>query len=402
MRPFLFTAALLGPVLVVAFGGCVETTNFIELCDAPDGGKEPCCPIWGNPVHKCEHEAGPETPDAGDEDAAVDAGDEFDGGADDGGTDDGGGSGGGAGGSAVCAGTCVPEIGLDWSKALHVWMGKEGEVPEVQVQAVPAWEGWVDVVFSEPACPACSCDTPEGSCAPPVAWAANSTSCQGPSDPIVTPFDASAGWDGSCTAENPIPAGVLCNGVPCVQSLAVGAPVITEGACTPQPATLPELGRLPPPVRTKALAYAPTPSNDCPSTYNQCIPNPPPGYRLCIHSDMVGATCPAGWPEKHEGWVIAEDPRACTACTCGAPEGAACTALVTAYADAACSDLRTSNLVSSGEPESCFDLIAGTALGSKRAEIVSYTPGTCAPGGGEIVGEKLTMGPATLCCLAEP
>jgi hypothetical protein len=322
---------------------------------------------------------------------------------DGGGEEDAGPSDAGADGSAaLCPGKCVPEKAAGWDGPMIVWMGAEGQVPAVQIDAVPSWEGWVDVTFAEqPTCPTCTCGVPDGSCAPPTAWSASSTVCQDQSPPTVTSFGAPAGWDGSCTAANSIPAGKLCDGGPCVRSLLVEPPVLTAGACTPQPATLPEGGKLPPPVRTKVLGYWPIMTKECGNDYKGCIPSLPPEYKVCMWAEKEDDACPVNWPDKHLGWEVAEDLRACSACTCGSPEGATCSALVTAYSDGACATPQSSTVVSSSSPAKCLDLDWGTALGSKGAEVLSYQPGACAPSGGQLTGAIATKDPAVLCCLQE-
>lgn len=49
----------------------------------------------------------------------------------------------------------------------------------------------------------------------------------------------------------------------------------------------------------------------------------------------------------------------------------------------------------------CFHLPAGTALGSKSAELVVDKLGTCAPSGGELLGAIEPLVPVTLCCQPE-
>ncbi|UQA60069.1 hypothetical protein [Polyangium aurulentum] len=51
------------------------------------------------------------------------------------------------------------------------------------------------------------------------------------------------------------------------------------------------------------------------------------------------------------------------------------------------------------EPAACVPVMEGIAFGSKSAEIISATPGTCGePSGGESIGELTMKVPITACC----
>ena len=114
---------------------------------------------------------------------------------------------GGQGGGAGCPGQCVPLGPADWLGPALLWIGKEGEAPECPPSA-PVESAFVFNDLNAPTlCGACKCDAPSGSCALPTTLTAyNSTSCPAPLGSVSTSFDASAGWDGSCTAASPIPA----------------------------------------------------------------------------------------------------------------------------------------------------------------------------------------------------
>lgn len=73
-----------------------------------------------------------------------------------------------------------------------------------------------------------------------------------------------------------------------------------------------------------------------------------------------------------------------------------------AYADDACVSEVGSLLVSSAEEAKCIDLLVGTALGSKTAEILSYQAGACLPSTSEIIGVAETERAVTFCCAPDP
>jgi hypothetical protein len=57
--------------------------------------------------------------------------------------------------------------------------------------------------------------------------------------------------------------------------------------------------------------------------------------------------------------------------------------------------------VSAGmQPDPCDDLDPGIALAGKMAEISNYTNGSCAPNGGDPVGEIKLDKQVTVCCLS--
>ena len=134
-----------------------------------------------------------------------------------------------------------------------------------------------------------------------------------------------------------------------------------------------------------------------------CVPTDEPseeGFSLCLYSDNEGdPECPPGWPDKRVFYKDYDDSLECTPCMCSDPMGGACSALVSVYQDDACSMVLNSSFVTSADPAAkCHELFAGAALGSKAVTDVSYQPGSCAPSGGELVGEPIALQPSTFCC----
>lgn len=119
-----------------------------------------------------------------------------------------GGGGGGAGGGSACPGQCVPLGSYDWQGPALLWTGNKEAMldcpPEAPVPSALVFTGLDAPIV----CDICKCDAPSGSCALPTTLTAyDSTVCPvAPVGSVPTPFDAPAGWDGSCTAVNPIPA----------------------------------------------------------------------------------------------------------------------------------------------------------------------------------------------------
>jgi hypothetical protein len=124
---------------------------------------------------------------------------------------------------------------------------------------------------------------------------------------------------------------------------------------------------------------------------------------MCIyHDDDVD--CPiqfSPYVEKHVFYQHFEDTRSCTPCACSSPSGSTCSSTASVYTDGACSTLAYSTTLTAAGP-ACQDLPAGSPLGSKSATPPAYSPGTCAPGGGEPTGAATPITAATLCCLPSP
>ncbi|WP_437943047.1 hypothetical protein WMF27_25835 [Sorangium sp. So ce281] len=309
---------------------------------------------------------------------------------------------GGAGGdmhSSLCSGQCAPPAPLGWFGPALLWFGPPEAVPDCPADAPTiGYEGFADLQQPPIDCATCACDPPEASCALPTGWAASSASCPG-DEPgtVMTSFAAPDGWDGACTAANPIPEGQLCDGEPCVQSLTIAAPSVTTGACTPRIDAPPPVPRLDPwATRARAcLAGAYTACEDA----TTCVPAAPSGFLTCVYHEGGDAGCPEGYAARHVFFEDVIDGRECTPCGCGDPTGASCTLMASVFRDAACTDLLASNLVSSSVPF-CVVTPPGAGLGSKSAVISAVEPGACAPHGGEPVGELQASAPSTFCCTA--
>jgi hypothetical protein len=379
--------------LIVALAGC-EAENQIVLasrCFDLETETYVCCdPETPRSWHMC---------DAGtDADTGTDAGADASDDQTDAGTEDGGPP------AAVCPWPCTPVGGGGFDPfPSYVWIGPEASSPPETLDGF-AWTSWVDVTFAEPNCPACSCTPPSApadGCVLPEVWSVESTVCQDPSLPVVTPFDPPMNWDGMCTSTNPIASGLSCDGETCVKSLVVKAPTIAP--CFAEPAMPPEGQTLTAPTRTKAIEYVAASHGACDLTHH-CIAPSPEGFKGCFVARGIEAVmpCPEGWTDRYTGWNTADDLRACSACTCGAPEGAACEVRAKVYADDACGNERGSLVLPSNDGAKCVDLPTGTALGSQTAEILSYQAGTCTPSTSEIIGAISTGVAVTFCCMPEP
>src|SRR5262249_53874094 len=161
---------------------------------------------------------------------------------------------------------------------------------------------------------------------------ANAASCAGMTS-VHTSFDPPALWDGACTADNAIPANKQCGAQPCVQSLTIAPLTINEAGCAASqlaPSVSPAIWT------TYALGCKDSTNFPCSGGKGLCVgwPDPPPaGFRECIVA-KGDVECPAG--DKHSEKRVSydekiDDTRGCTPCTCGAPTGTSCSALVSTF-----------------------------------------------------------------------
>lgn len=306
--------------------------------------------------------------------------------------------------AAACAGECVPISPAGWSEPLLLWHGAEGDEPECPSWA-PAFfrQGRADLMWSPTTCLACECAAPTGTCAPPTKIAASSKNCYA-TGATSTYFDPPSAWAGECTQANAIPAGVLCNGAPCVESVTMGPLVLTEGGCAPS-ITIPP-GPPPGPSdsptwSTSVLECGASHGGVCGSPGEICAPDlppPPQGFQVCIAAGG-DHECFDQYPNRFVTYRDFKDERACTPCTCGAPTGSVCTGAISIYGDNACGaqpPVLVLSVWSNGEK--CGDTLSGAGLASKMASPLTYTAGMCDPGGGEPTGSLQLIDPKTYCC----
>lgn len=301
---------------------------------------------------------------------------------------------GGAGGAAVCTGTCIAGKPA-WFDGLSLfWIGAPDEAPPCSDLGLT--EG--SVGYADPiapiTCPTCSCAPAE--CNLPEEMHASAAKCPAGGAASI-PFDAPPGWEGTCNSDDPIPGGLQCSGVACVQSISVAAATV---ACKPVADSEPLI----PPVAWGTVAREcviwPISGEGC-ATGEACVPVPAAGYAACLyrhgdHSSDPGFECPAAYPRSMVVYSSYADNRACAPCACGTPDGA-CEALISVYKDGACGQAAASVMVST-EQGGCVDLLNGTALGSKSASLIFDQPGSCAPSGGALAGDLEPADPVTLCC----
>ncbi len=283
-----------------------------------------------------------------------------------------------------------------WDSPSWLWIGPEDQAPECPLgSATIAYEGHTDLV-APPFCEACTCEPPTGSCALPSTLTASTTACSMPGG-SSTSFNAPTTWDGHCDSSTQTPSGAA-------HSLTIDPIAMTENGCA-----------VGPPIAAKVVSlHWDTYARACdvhwpggPTERSICLPPelPPPGFALCIfHEDEMDCPTEPGnvFTEQHLFYKGVEDNRQCSACTCGAPTGSACTAALSIYKgnDLTCSGPTVvQGLTISSAGPTCLDVqLPGQALGSKSAGPTTYLPGTCPAMGGDGSGSATPTKPATFCC----
>jgi hypothetical protein len=286
----------------------------------------------------------------------------------------------GGAGSGTCAGACAPTMPTLTVVTLFLWSGAEGDTPPACPAGANALvqRGFLENAPANVTCSECTCGPSQNGCFPPTAITAQVGTCPGG---VAMPFGAPSGWDGTCTAMDPVSS---------AGSITTAPPVLgLGGQCGPNGSTATTFsGGAIQAITCAANASTGILPGTCGDPSDVCTLAKTPGFERCAWLQDNGDTaCPAGWPVHH---VLYELDQSCQ-CTCGPPSGEGCSATITAYSDGACGTPLGSQVMTLGQAPECFDVTAGSHLGSKAAT-VSYTAGTCQP--------SLTkLAPRTLCCL---
>ena len=281
-----------------------------------------------------------------------------------------------------------------WDAPSLLWIGPEDQAPECPLGPMTiGYEGRTDLVAPN-LCESCSCELPTGSCALSSTLTASNSICGKPGAP--TSFNAPDPWDGQCDSTTQVPQGVA-------HSLTIAPLLMTENGCASGPTI---------PAKIFSLHWD-TFARACdmdwplgPLQRSLCLPNNPipPGFELCIFQNGEN-DCPTEpgnvFTEQHVFYKGVEDDRQCSACTCGAPTGSACTATISINKgnDLTCSGPTFAQIPISSVGPVCVDIaLPGQALGSKSAGPTTDLPGTCPAMGGDASGIAVKTKPATLCC----
>lgn len=254
-------------------------------------------------------------------------------------------------------------------------------------------------VISE--CPPCTCETPKGECVLPSTLTAHDVICQDLGQPHKDiSFDAPPGWKGGCDDTNPVSAAANA------KSLSIAPLTINESCAVGPPVPAREIDYY---WKEIALGCHGRGWSECGDPRSRCVPDgdaPSPDFKLCIKrdGDFSAEPCPDDWPDQHVFyWPVPQNLPTCTACACSPPVGSMCQSKAYVYedTDTTCGGpiVEGDIGISSNGPK-CFDIMPpGLPLGSKYASSPIYTPGMCAPMGGDVIGgPPTTIDPMTWCC----
>lgn len=307
---------------------------------------------------------------------------------------------GGDDGEPVCANACVAGAPAWFDGLSMFWIGPPDEAPPCPADIAPL-EGSIgvaDLHVAPHTCPACSCSP--ATCALPELMHASAAKCANADGAASIAWDAPPGWEGTCSAEEAIPGGLVCGGAPCVQSITISAPPVEP--CAPLAQGAPVIAAPTWSTIARECMIGPLSGGGC-ATGEACAPAPPEGFALCVYryGDHPTLECPAAYPRRLDIFQGVQDDRSCEQCACGEPQGAQCAALVSAFTGARCGGAAGSVVVTADEA-ACFDVPSGSVLGSKSAAFMVDKPGNCAPSGGAAEGAITLTEPVALCCTPEP
>ncbi|WP_437958778.1 hypothetical protein WME76_03365 [Sorangium sp. So ce119] len=313
-----------------------------------------------------------------------------------------------------CEGNCVPtevygfragvylvgrKAGLDDLECADALLQTEGlDLKQRKAMSPPPHRDFFVAPGAHPGCAPCACTAP--ACAFPAGLTVSSGwMCDDSPGVTLTPFDAPAGWDGACVAPGAV-------GAEAFGSFRI-APV-TARACEVVTSPVPRDGDAHAGGQAVTTCYARR-EDGCPAVGYSCVLGAAelrPGWRRCLLAEDEDAECPSSdrtaglhFSEKLTFWEEVEDSRACTPCACTETAPSTCEALVSTFEDGACRDLVAAAVVAGNGV--CHDAEPGSALGSVSAAWLVDAPGSCAPSGGELVGELSLSGQVTACCLPE-
>ncbi|WP_437725315.1 hypothetical protein [Sorangium sp. So ce861] len=314
-----------------------------------------------------------------------------------------------------CEGTCVPAEVYGFRRGVYLVRVQTGlealgcvdalrwtqelDLEEREKVSPPEFGEFFVAPGAYPGCEPCACTAP--ACVFPAGLTVSSGwMCDDSPGETLTPFDAPAGWDGACVAPG-----------------AVGAEAFGSFRIAPVTARTCEVVTFPVPrdgdvhAGGQAVAICNAQRGDhCPTLEHVCAIGADelrPGWRRClVADDGEDVECPASdrtaglhFSEKLIVWEKVEDSRACTPCSCNETAPSTCEALVSTFEDGACRDPVAAAVVA--ENGGCHDAEPGSTLGSLRAAWLVDAPGSCAPSGGEPVGELSLSKKVTVCCLPE-
>lgn len=126
-----------------------------------------------------------------------------------------------------------------------------------------------------------------------------------------------------------------------------------------------------------------------------CVPDPPPGFAVCVVSDTPNATCPAGYTVKRSVGTAPNDTRSCgPACSC--TPAPTCTAVGQFHSDPNCNGTKKDGAAFA--MDGACHVISVTAIVAHSMATTTTVTQKCNPQGYQPTGEVGVTGGFTICC----
>jgi hypothetical protein len=283
----------------------------------------------------------------------------------------------------ACSAVCVPAPQAGWEGPLEIFEGSGQPLPTpptcTGAYATDIYDG-VGVLDAGAAACTCACGSVTArTCASPVIDLFSDTSC------VVACGPPNQAIDASCTT-----LGVAaCPPNPHFKL----QPGSSSGTCVADASAA-----VPPPTweaNTRLCAPEVAPTGAGCDVGQVCAPRTGLPFVTDVYCVAQAGLpdCPSGYPTLRTYYLPSlTDNRGCTACTCGAATGIACTATLSSSNHPNCSGGGSQTQPS---PQACASLNGMVAM---TLNATSAVGGACAPAGGQPTGSAAPSTPTTVCC----
>lgn len=276
---------------------------------------------------------------------------------------------------------CSPAVPAGWYGPLAIHEGSGTTAPPSCSGDYPVtmYDGFAGPQASPAVC-SCSCSAPSGAtCSKPKVSFYSNSSCSA---------DCGAGAPQLQLPTCGRPSTLTCDAKE-IHSFSVSPSVPSGGACSPVATE-----QLPRTAWATAvrLCGRSAPGETCEGGGTCSGSTFPPfaATNRCMLKTGSWA-CPSGFPVRRSFYTGGTDTRACSSCSCGSPNGVACSASVSTYDASSCGGAA----ITRSAPTSC-----AAVPSVQRLTVTEPAPygGSCAASGGAPIGDFVPDGPSTVCC----
>ncbi|HRI62820.1 MAG TPA: hypothetical protein PK156_01235 [Polyangium sp.] len=317
--------------------------------------------------------------------------------------------------------TCVAKEVDFFDDPQPVWFGPKEEAPKECPTSIGVYGEEYFFDLHDPGvdgCQLCGCEEIEGYCPANIQGLQIQDGVCNAAITTATDFSPPEGWDGSCSPDRAISAGMICPtatdpGNHCVQSISVPSLPPPVQDCQPIEFPVPKLITDRPRFTQKLLSCVvmamphPDAKTNKDTAGLTCITGAP-SWHSCIRRRDPGIfECPQASEYKvriiaYDNETSFVDTRSCTKCECE-PSGGSCSGELSLGEDGLCTDPFLTLPISSDRSECANIYPSGRAVGSMELTNLAYEPGSCEAKGGSPMGEVVPndLEAVTWCCLAE-